>query len=514
VEGVEVDTVDVSSPHRGSVGAAPSILITTTVWWPFLARFAQLLQSAGCSVSALSPRGHAVRVAPITAHYDQDALRPLRALSHAIACSRPAFILPGDDRALAHLSLLHGNGTEAERRLVEDSLGSPRGYPARASRALLLDAAAKVGIATPATMPIETLKDLRNWMARVDPPWVLKADGTWGGAGVKIFDRAETGEAVFRGLGKKPSLSLALRRLISNQDAFRLGDWLAGAPRTVSAQAFIRGRPGNLAMVCRDGVVLAAIVVEAVACWGSTGPTTIGRIVHRPDLVDGAGRLARLLGFNGFVGLDFMVDENDDALVVEMNSRFTYWSILRLGDGCDLIGAFMRSLTGRRNIPREPAPAGLIANFPLAWHWNDRDPRLAECHCDAPWDQPALMAAMLKLPRDHSWLARGLAAIGRPLNRPMMGQASSSMAQTTVSSIGNGYRSSAAGSESRVDAMQIGRPPRSPRPRQSAVSRPPAILSVADAAASAANVCDHSAPLLAGVGRARAGRRVRGREID
>jgi hypothetical protein len=513
VVGVEVDTVDVASPHRGSVGPAPSILITTTCWWAFLARFAQLLQSAGCRVSVLSPRGHAVRVAPVTAHYDQDALRPMRALSHAIASSQPAFILPGDDRALAHLSLLHSSGTEAERRLVEDSLGSPRGYPARGSRSLLLDAAAKVGIATPATMPIETLKDLRSWMARVDPPWVLKADGTWGGAGVKIFDRPETGDAVFRKLSKRPSLSLALRRLIGNQDAFRLGDWLTGQPRTVSAQAFIRGRPGNLAMVCRDGVVLAAIVVEAVACWGSTGPTTIGRIVHRPDLVDGAGRLARLLGLNGFVGLDFMVDESDDALLVEMNSRFTYWSTFRLGDGCDLIGAFMQSLTGRRNIPREPAPVGLIANFPLAWHWNDRDARLPDCHCDAPWDEPALMAAMLKLPRDHSWLARGVAAFGRPFDRSTMTQARSSIAQTTVSSIRNGYCSSAAGSEPRIDAMQIGRPPRSQRPRQSAVSHPPAILRVA-AAVSAANAYDHSAALLAGVGRTRAELRARGRDSD
>jgi hypothetical protein len=265
VEGVEVDTMDVASPRRDSAAGAPSILITTTFWWSFLARFAQLPQSAGCSVSVLSPRGHAVRVAPITAHYDQDALRPMRALSHAIACSQPAFILPGDDRALAHLSLLHSHGTETERRLVKDSLGSPRDYPARASRALLLDAAAKVGIAMPATTPIETLKDLSSWMARVGPPWVLKADETWGGsAGVKIFDRSETGEAAFRGLSKKPSLSFAFRRLISNQDA-------------VSAQAFSRSRPGNLAMVCRDGVVLAAIVVEAVACWASTGPTTIGR---------------------------------------------------------------------------------------------------------------------------------------------------------------------------------------------------------------------------------------------
>ena len=401
---------------RSSVDATrpPSLLLVTTCWWASLARLAQVLQEARCRVSVLCPPGHAARAASITAVLDHDPIHPVRRLSRVIAHVQPTLVLPGDDRSVGHLHKLYQTGSSAERELIARSLGEPEGYRVSASRVRFLEAAAQVGMTTPAGMSINTVADLRSWMARVEPPWVLKVDGASGGDGVRITSCPQAAEADFHQLRRGTTLPFALKRLVINQDGFPLGDCLTKAPPATSAQRHIQGRRGDLAMVCRDGEMLGALVVEAVACNGVTGPSTIVQVVDRPELVAAAGRLARLLRLSGFVGLDFMVDDAGTAFVIEMNPRITPLCNIQLADGRDLIGAFIRSLTGREVTPRNPAPAALIAHFPAAWLWNSADERLPLCYQDIPHDNPALLAAMLQTPWPESRpLVRSFAALRR-----------------------------------------------------------------------------------------------------
>ena len=251
-------------------------------------------------------------------------------------------------------------------------------------------------MATPQGTQLDSVAELRDWVARIEPPWVLKRDGAWGGSGVRIVETKRAAEAAFHELRRGVRPAFALKRLVINRDSFPLGDWLTRRRSVVSAQRHIRGRPGNLAVACREGELLAALVVEAVTCCGPTGPAAIVRVVERPELVAGAARLARRLGLSGFIGLDFMVDEAGAAWVIEMNPRYTPLCNLRLEDGRDVIGAFTRALTGRAAPPRQPAPAGMIAHFPTAWQWSRTDERLAFCYQDIPRDQPALVRAMLQ----------------------------------------------------------------------------------------------------------------------
>jgi hypothetical protein len=144
--------------------------------------------------------------------------------------------------------------------------------------------------------------------------------------------------------------------------------------------------------------VLAATVAEAVACWGETGPSTIVRLVHRPDFVADARRLARALRLTGFYGLDFMVEQSTGKMIlIELNPRATALANIRLHLGGDLIGAAASLFSG---VPC-PRPASLpadelVAHFPLAWHWNRNDPRLETCFQDIPWGEPALVTEMLR----------------------------------------------------------------------------------------------------------------------
>ena len=153
-----------------------------------------------------------------------------------------------------------------------------------------------------------------------------------------------------------------------------------------------------------------------MVCACETGPSTIIRLVERPELAAGARRLAARMRLNGFHGLDFMVDETTGrAMVIEMNPRLTSLSNIRLEPGRDLIGAAVTMVTGAPCHPPATLPRGdLVANFPIAWEWSRDDHRLPDCHADVPWDEPALMAEMLRV----SWPDRlPLARFVRGCNR-------------------------------------------------------------------------------------------------
>ena len=380
----------------------------TTCWWPFLARFAHLLTRAGCRVSVLCPPGHPVQAVPGVNAFEQHAFRPAQALSAAIAACQPTLIIPADDRAVVNLHELHGVGSDLERRLIERSLGSPHGFPVTTSRLRLLALARRLNIPVPEGQAIATAADVDDWIARTPGPWVLKVDGSWAGAGVQIATTRKAVHAAFRTLSRRVNGRMALARMLVNHDPFSAADWLRGERQQVSAQRYVRGWPGNLAMFCLNGEVLAATVAEAVACGGATGPSTIIKLVDRPGFVESARRLARELNLTGFYGLDFMVDEaTGEALLIELNPRLTALSNIRIDTFRDLVGAVATILSGVACEPAALRPTGeLVAHFPNAWQWHRNDPRLAACFHDVPWDEPGLMAEMLR----PGWPERSLLA--------------------------------------------------------------------------------------------------------
>ena len=359
-------------------------------------------------MTVLCPPGHPVQAVPGVISLRQSAFRPTQALSAAIAACQPVLIIPGDDRAVLSLHRLHRTGSDAERHLVERSLGPPHGYPAATSRLLLLALARRLHIPVPDDQAILTHADLDDWIDRTPGPWVLKVDGSWAGAGVQIASTRNQAHRALGTLAGRVNSRVALTRMLVNRDPFSAADWLHRQPKQISAQRFVRGWPGNLAMFCWDGEILAANVAEAVACGGATGPSTIIRLVERPDFIEGARRLARELRLTGFHGLDFMVDESTGrALLIELNPRLTALSNIRIDAARDLVGAVVAVLTGAPCAPPATMPeTELVAHFPSAWQWHRDDPRLAACFQDVPWEEPALMAEMLR----PSWPERPLLA--------------------------------------------------------------------------------------------------------
>jgi hypothetical protein len=398
--------------NRGA--EAPKVLLTDTNRWPSPARVAIGLSKAGCHVSGVCPtRGHPLlytRVVQQTFPYS--SLRPLESLAAAIEATAPQIIVPCDDRGVQHLHELYARacregaaGTELAA-LIKRSLGSPESYPIVSSRYDLLKIALEEGLRVPDTALIKTVGDLKSWQAGHALPWVLKADGTFGGRGVKFAQSHEEAERFFLEMNRPHPTMRVIKRLIVNRDPFWLRPWWKRSRPAVIVQSQISGRPANCAVVCWEGRVLAGIGVEVVSSEGLTGPAIAVRVVDNSEMMLAAERIARRLGLSGFFGLDFMIEEGSGATyLIEMNPRCTPLSHLQLGGERDLVGALCTQLTGQPFRETPPVTQNdIIAYFPQAW--TSKSEFLQSGFLDIPREEPDLVQELLQPWPDRSFLYR------------------------------------------------------------------------------------------------------------
>ena len=383
---------------------APRILFITTNRWPSDIGLLRALRATGAKVALLCPPHHPARAARLDGIHDNSVLRPVAALSRAIAAFSPDLLVPGDERARRVLHRLHATGGPRARTLVEASIGAPDAFEALLSRELSLEAARRAGMPVADAIADVSAEGLGARFASGHGPVVLKVDGTWAGEGVRIVRTAADVEPARENLLRIPFAS-GLKRWLVYRDSARLIDCLTGGRRTLSAQAYIPGgRVGDMALFCREGTVLAIVAAEREAGCGELGPSTIVRVVRRPELEEGARRFVRALGLSGFIGFDFMVDPaTGDARVIEVNPRSTALAGVQTLEG--ISPALAAAVAFGATDARPPTPArDLVAYFPKAWTEHPGDFRLSLCSADLPDEDPALVEALLEAPwGEKSW---------------------------------------------------------------------------------------------------------------
>jgi ATP-grasp domain-containing protein len=427
------------SPHM-SVAAAdglfppnvgpPKILLTTTTRWPSPARLMIGFSGVGLVVSIVCPaHGHPsqkVRVVHNTFPYKP--LAPLDSLADAIEAAKPDIIIPCDDLGVRHLHELHSSerarhASEVDiPALIVRSLGPLESYATVDSRYSLLNISREAGIRTPDTGIIENLDDLNRWHAAQPFPWVLKADGTSGGNGVRIARTLAEARGHFSDLRRSIGLLRFIKRLIVDRNLILERDWRYGVRRVrpaLVAQSFIPGSPANCAVVCWKGEVLAGIGCEAVNTESLFGPATVVRLIDNAEMMAAARKIARRLSLSGFVGLDFVIEEGTGAAyLIEMNPRCTPPCHLRLGIGRDMIGAFSAQLTGKPlSEPVSVTQNSLIAYFPEALLRNSEF--LSSSYHDVPEGESELIQELLRASlRAQARYVRKRHRIGRPFLAP------------------------------------------------------------------------------------------------
>ncbi|MGD0445083.1 MAG: ATP-grasp domain-containing protein [Edaphobacter sp.] len=257
---------------------------------------------------------------------------------------------------------------------------------------------------------IDSVADLKRWSATSAPPWVIKADGTWGGRGVRIAHTRTEAEHCFLELTERAGVVELIKRAILNRDRdWVLFDWRRSRPAVV-AQSLINGRPANCAVVCRRGKLLAAIAVEVIRAQGQTGPATVVQVVEGAEMIRAAELIARRLGLSGFFGLDFVIENSTGAIyLIEMNPRCTPPCSVPLGEGRDLVAAMWADLAGQPQPHSQSVTSkSKIAYFPQARarKGDTPDALLDASYNDIPTEEPELIQELL-----HPWPERSV--VGR-----------------------------------------------------------------------------------------------------
>lgn len=398
------------------MGAGLRILLTDTKRWAVGVRIGMVFAKMGCEVGMLCPaEGHpAHTVGSIRHRFVYDGFRPVASLRAAIERFRPDVVLPTCDRGVTHLHRLYdeawGEGADWIAETIERSLGPAENFGLLANRYALLKLAAKEGIRIPATMPLRDEGDLES-AAGLGPPLVIKADGTWGGNGVKIARTDEEARAAFAELRDRRGLAWLGKELLLNRDRGNtLHDWRNAHPDLI-AQAYVDGHPANCAVACWQGKVLAGIAVEVAATQNECGPATVIEVVEGREMLRAAERIARSLHLSGFFGLDFMVETaTGAAYLIEMNARSTQPCSLELGKGRNLPVALCAQLAGQP----EPCTAAMtdmkrIAYFPKAAS-AEIDLPLWSYYYDVPEGEPEFVERLLSQWDERSRLGKWMDA--------------------------------------------------------------------------------------------------------
>jgi hypothetical protein len=395
-------------------GMETKILLTATVGWPSIARLAGGFAMASCTVDALSPAGAPVTVSRYvsTCH----VYRPLLGLSSlraAIADSQPDLVVPCDDRAVMHLLRLHKDAVEAGGEnsplalLIARSLGRPESYAAVMSRSDAIAAVREAAVRAPLTLAVPREDDLADVLARIGLPAVLKSDGSWGGDGVIIVNDREQAHAAYRRLANPPSRLRSVARALRRRDAHHLGAAMTPQRPNVSAQAFVPGRSAASAFACWKGEIVGSIYYDVLVADGAIGPPNVIQRVDCPEMEEASRRVARRFGLSGLHGIDFIRDADGAVHLIEINPRATQGGTLAFGRGHDLPSALAGCI----------APAGVrpaissdtVALFPREWLRDPNSPYLSSGHHDVPWDDPAVLHALLASMRPNGSAAPGAA---------------------------------------------------------------------------------------------------------
>ncbi len=384
-------------------GTRLRVLVATTFRWPGAARLAVDLHEVGCTVQAVAPRGSALHeVSAVQRSYRLGLADPVRSLRAAIEASDADVVVPFDDRTRHALALLHTRSdprTESGARMrerLERSLGSADRFTDVHSRATVLSVARAAGVRCPETTRVRTASDVSAWMERNPGPAVLKTDGSWGGRGVAIVHTGADGRKAWREMNRPPPLARALKRLVVERDPWALRARFAGARPTVSIQTYVAGRPANAAIACFRGAALGMVQAEVIESNGPTGPSTVLRVIDHSDMAYAVKSVVGQLELSGLCGLDFILDDEGHAHLLELNPRATPTSHLVAEDGTDPLSALRTAFGQDRPRARAAPYAGrLVALFPQELQRDPSSRYLGLAHHDVPSYAPDLVAHVM-----------------------------------------------------------------------------------------------------------------------
>ncbi len=363
-------------------------------------RLPKLLKDAGFVVGvAALPNGllyasrHSDRKFAILARRFEPLIRI--GLERAFRGFSPDIIVPCDERAIALVShwLTAEGGNKLSAALAAKlaaSLGDVETLTLRLSKTRTLALARSIGISCPTDIKVSDLADCEAAAARLGYPVMLKLSHGAGGKGVRVCRTVEELRQAYGAYRMRHAPLTRLWRLLFG------GGWFA-AGHDIFVQEMVRGRPAMSCATALDGRALSIVSAVVSQTVDDTGPASVVTLGHHPGVVDATARMTEAMGVSGFVSFDFIADDDGRAWLLECNPRPT--QMVHLGPlvGVDparaLAAALRQEAASGFEKPVEEVP---VAFFPQEWRRDPESASLREMYHDVPWDDPNLLAAMLR----------------------------------------------------------------------------------------------------------------------
>ena len=390
-----MSSTDGSGP-KGAVDERPAVLVVTMgTDYVAPARMPRELSRAGFAVTLIAPKG---ALATHTGFVDKVGYFPknptvyewMQVLAGAVRRIQPLLVLPGDDITLRMLMWLVLDPPQQLRtellaeltNLVVRSLGDPAHYAASVDKAALARQAAAAGVPVP---PGDAVDDER---AAVDvaealgyPVIVRPTVGTASSGVVRCRDAA--------------GVRRAMRELPQTVG------WIPPGAARALVQRMLTGRHANHPAVAWQGRELAGFTRVAVRQFPEGGPSSVARYTPNPGIAAANARLLGAIGLTGFASTEYLIDDDTGvAHLIEINRRMTPATHTGSRVGVDIASALAAACANRPWDGPADAPEGTdltLALFPQEWLRDRASPFLSTCANDAPWDDPALLRAMLDL---------------------------------------------------------------------------------------------------------------------
>jgi biotin carboxylase len=376
----------------------PILLVITATKWLAAGQMPRALHRAGFEVSVLAPPDSLAersRYVHRLVHFAAEATPRewAPAFAAAVADISPRLLVPCDDtavRLLQSFATAPPPGMQpaeyaAPAALARVSLGDPAHFRTSVDKTRLPAAAVALGVRVPPFVVVSRVDEARTFAAACGYPVVLKRGHGAAGEWVAIVSGEDDLVPTF------------------TRFAATAGGEGQGAVR-ILVQAHVAGRIVSQAMVAWEGRVLAGYAREKLVTHPPTGPATVVRCLHAPQIRRFSEQLAIGLGLNGFFGLEYIVDaRTDEAYLLEINRRATPATPLGAMIGLDLCAALYAAVNGAPQAARrdlDPGEEHRIAHFPQEWLRDPNSAYLWRYRVDAPWDDPGVMSAMLALRHD------------------------------------------------------------------------------------------------------------------
>jgi hypothetical protein len=186
-------------------------------------------------------------------------------------------------------------------------------------------------------------------------------------------------------------------------------------------QRFINGPIGTCPILYDHGEPVCWFSAYTRDHWPTRfAASSAVEIVHRPELREQLAAIGTATGFHGLAGVDWVEDpQTGKVYVIELNPRPTPATYLGPVAGVDFTRALAEWLNGEVGEQNpDPNAAGHFARmFPQSLYYavdNRRYGTIPGVLGDAPWREPALVAAHLRRVVSH-FLPAPVRALGRKL---------------------------------------------------------------------------------------------------